>query len=121
MKAVVLAAGEGVRLRPLTLTRPKHMISVGGKPILEHCLIAIKTCGINEVIIVVNYMADNIRRHFGSGEKLGLKIEYAYQESVVGTGNAVSVAESYVKEDFLLVYGDLLFTPEALKKVLSFA
>jgi len=119
MKAVVLAAGEGVRLQPLTLTRPKHMIIVGGKPILEHCLTAINACGINEVIIVVNYMAKNIRRHLGSGEKLGLKIEYAYQESVVGTGNAVGVAESYVKEDFLLVYGDLLFTPEALKKVLS--
>ena len=119
MKAVVLAAGEGVRLRPLTLTRPKHMISVGGKPILEHCLTAIKACGINDVIIVVNYMADNIRSYFGSGEKLGLKIEYAYQKSVIGTGNAVGVAEPYVEEDFLLVYGDLLFTPEALKKVLS--
>lgn len=119
MKAVVLAAGEGVRLRPLTLTRPKHMIIVGGKPILEHCLTAIKMCGMNEVIIVVNYMADNIRRYFGSGEKFGLNVEYAYQKSVVGTGNAVGVAEPYVKEDFLLVYGDLLFTPEALKKVLS--
>ncbi len=119
MKAVVLAAGEGVRLRPLTLTRPKHMISVGGKPILEHCLNAIKACGINEVVIVVNYMADVIRGYFCSGEKLGLKIEYAYQKAVVGTGNAVSAAESYVDEDFLLVYGDLLFTPEALKKVLD--
>ncbi|MGB9853605.1 MAG: bifunctional sugar-1-phosphate nucleotidylyltransferase/acetyltransferase [Candidatus Bathyarchaeales archaeon] len=119
MKAVVLAAGEGVRLRPLTLTRPKHMLSVGGKPILEHCLTAIKACGISDVVIVVNYMADNIRNYFGSGEKLGLRIEYAYQKSVVGTGNAVGVAEPYVEEDFLLVYGDLLFTPEALKKVLS--
>ncbi|MEM2546008.1 MAG: sugar phosphate nucleotidyltransferase [Candidatus Bathyarchaeia archaeon] len=119
MKAVVLAAGEGVRLRPITLTRPKHMISLGGKPILEHCLNAIKACGIDEVIIVVGYMADVIRGHFGSGEKIGLKIDYAFQKSVVGTGNAVSAAEPYISEDFLLVYGDLLFTAEALRKVLD--
>jgi bifunctional UDP-N-acetylglucosamine pyrophosphorylase/glucosamine-1-phosphate N-acetyltransferase len=119
VKAVVLAAGEGVRLRPITLNRPKHIISVGGKPILEHCLNNIKACGIDEAIIVVNYMADVIRRYFGSGDRLGLKIEYAYQKLVVGTGSAVSVVEPYVDDDFLLIYGDLLFTTEALKKVLD--
>jgi len=119
VKAVVLAAGEGVRLQPITLTRPKHLISIGGKPVLEHCLNAIKACGISEIIMVVHYMAEAIRKYFGSGEKLGLKIEYAYQKSVLGTGNAVSVAEPYVDGDFLLVYGDLLFTAEALKKVLE--
>jgi bifunctional UDP-N-acetylglucosamine pyrophosphorylase/glucosamine-1-phosphate N-acetyltransferase len=119
MKAVVLAAGEGVRLQPLTLTRPKHLISVGGKPILEHCLNAIKACGINEVIIVVNYMAEAIRKYFGSGEGFGLKIEYVKQPAVLGTGNAVGVVEPYVQEDFVLIYGDLLFTSEALRKVLS--
>lgn len=119
MKAVVLAAGEGVRLQPLTFTRPKHMISVGGKPILEHCLDAVKACGINHVIIVVHYMADVIRQHFGSGEKFGLEIEYFEQPSVLGTGNAVSVVEPFIEDDFVLVYGDLLFTPEALKKVLN--
>lgn len=119
MKAVVLAAGEGVRLRPITLTRPKHMISLGGKPILEHCLNAIKACGINEVLVVVNYMSDVIRKYFGSGERLKLKIEYVLQKAVVGTGNALSVAEPYVNEDFLLVYGDLLFTTKTLRKVLD--
>jgi UDP-N-acetylglucosamine diphosphorylase/glucosamine-1-phosphate N-acetyltransferase len=119
VKAVVLAAGEGVRLQPITLTRPKHLISIGGKPILEHCLTAIKACGISEIVIVVHYMAEAIREYFGSGEKLGLKIEYAYQKGVLGTGNAAGVAEPYVDGDFLLVYGDLLFTAEALKKVLE--
>jgi bifunctional UDP-N-acetylglucosamine pyrophosphorylase/glucosamine-1-phosphate N-acetyltransferase len=119
VKAVVLAAGEGVRLQPITLTRPKHLISIGGKPVLEHCLNSIKACGISEVIIVVHYMAEAIRKYFGSGEKLGLKIEYAYQKSVLGTGNALSVAEPHTDRDFLLVYGDLLFTAEALKKVLE--
>lgn len=119
MKAVVLAAGEGVRLQPLTFTRPKPMVHVGGKPVLEHCLEAIKACGINHVVIVIHYMAEVIRRHFGSGESLGLKIEYAEQPSVLGTGNAVGIAEPFVDGDFVLVYGDLLFTPEALKKVLA--
>jgi bifunctional UDP-N-acetylglucosamine pyrophosphorylase/glucosamine-1-phosphate N-acetyltransferase len=64
-------------------------------------------------------MAEAIREYFGSGEKLGLKIEYAYQKGVLGTGNAAGVAEPYVDGDFLLVYGDLLFTAEALKKVLE--
>ncbi|MBS7647398.1 MAG: sugar phosphate nucleotidyltransferase [Candidatus Bathyarchaeia archaeon] len=119
MKAVVLAAGEGIRLRPLTFTRPKPMLSVGGKPVLQHCLEAIKTCGVTHVIIVVNYMADTIRSYFGSGEKFGLKIEYVEQPRVLGTGNAVSVVEPFLQEDFVLVYGDLLFTAEALQKAIT--
>lgn len=119
MKAVVLAAGEGVRLQPVTSTRPKHLIKVGGKPILEHCLNALKACGIDEALIVVHYMADAIRRYFGDGKSFGLKIEYVEQKAVLGTGNAVSVVEPYVKDDFLLVYGDLLFAVEGVKNVVN--
>jgi len=119
MKAVILAAGEGMRLQPITSTRPKHLIKVGGKPILEHCLNVLKASGINEILMVVHYMADAIRNYFGDGGKFGLKIEYVEQKAVLGTGNAVGVAEPYVKEDFLLVYGDLLFTAEAVKKVIG--
>jgi len=115
MKAVVLAAGEGVRLQPITATRPKHLIKVGGKPILEHCLEALKACGVTEIVIVTHYMGDAIRQSFGDGEKMGLKIEYVEQAEIVGTGNAVSVVEPYVDDDFVLVYGDLLFAPEAMK------
>jgi UDP-N-acetylglucosamine diphosphorylase/glucosamine-1-phosphate N-acetyltransferase len=119
MKAVLLAAGEGVRLQPVTSTRPKHLIRVGGKPILEHCLEAVKACGITEAVIVTHYMADAIRQYFGDGAKLGLKLEYAEQSAVLGTGNAVSVAEPFVDGDFVLVYGDLLFASDALKSVVS--
>jgi len=119
MKAAILAAGEGVRLQPLTATRPKHLIKVGGKPILEHCLNALKTSGVNEAVIVVNYMADAIRAYFGDGKRLGLKIEYAEQNAVLGTGNAVSMVEPFVQEDFLLVNGDLLFDAEAVKTVVD--
>lgn len=119
MKAVILAAGEGVRLQPITSTRPKHLIKVGGEPILEHCLNVVKTSGIDETLIVIYYMGDAIRQYFGDGEKFGLKIEYVEQKAVLGTGNAVNVVEPYVKDDFLLVYGDLLFSADAVKNVID--
>ncbi len=118
MKAVLLAAGEGVRLQPITATRPKHLIKVGGKPILQFCLESVKNAGINEAIVVTHYMADNIRRYFGDGEKLGLKVSYVEQKAVLGTGNATAAAEPYVDGDFVLVYGDLLFGINAVKETL---
>jgi bifunctional UDP-N-acetylglucosamine pyrophosphorylase/glucosamine-1-phosphate N-acetyltransferase len=119
MKAVLLAAGEGVRLQPITATRPKHLIRVGGKPILEHCLEALKASGVTEAIVVTHYMGDAIRQYFGDGEKMGLKIAYVEQAAMLGTGNAVSVVEPYVDGDFVLVYGDLLFAPDAVKNLLG--
>jgi UDP-N-acetylglucosamine diphosphorylase/glucosamine-1-phosphate N-acetyltransferase len=117
MKAVVLAAGEGVRLQPITATRPKHLIQVGGKPILEYCLDAVKASGVTEVVVVTHYMGDAIRQCFGDGESMGLKISYVEQAEMLGTGNAVSVVEPYIDGDFVLVYGDLLFAREALAGV----
>ena len=114
MKAIVLAAGEGTRLHPITATRPKHLIQVGGKPILEHCLDALKISGITEVIVVTHYMSGAIRQYFGDGEKIGLKISYVEQPKIRGTANAVSVVEPHVDSDFILIYGDLLFSHEAL-------
>ncbi|MGQ9624750.1 MAG: bifunctional sugar-1-phosphate nucleotidylyltransferase/acetyltransferase [Candidatus Bathycorpusculaceae bacterium] len=119
MKGVVLAAGEGVRLQPITTTRPKHLIQLGGKPILEHCLDALKVAGIDETLIVINYMGEKIRSYFGNGKDFGLKIEYVEQEAVKGTGNAIGIVEPYVKGEFLVAYGDLLFTPEAVKGVIN--
>jgi UDP-N-acetylglucosamine diphosphorylase/glucosamine-1-phosphate N-acetyltransferase len=119
MKAVVLAAGEGVRLQPVTATRPKHLIRVGGKPILQYSLEALKSAGVTEIILVTHYMRDTIREFFGNGEELGLALTYVDQPSILGTGNAASVAEPYVKEDFLLVYGDLLFSAESVQRVLK--
>jgi len=117
MKAVVLAAGEGVRLQPITATRPKHLIQVGGKPIIEYCLDALKASVITEVIVVTHYMGDAIRECFGDGAGMGLKIAYVEQAEMLGTGNAVSVVEPYVEGDFILVYGDLLLAPEAVADV----
>ncbi len=119
MKAVLLAAGAGERLMPLTATRPKHLIKVGGKPILQFCLEAVKRAGITEAIIVTHYMGEAIKSYFGDGEKLGLKLSYVEQKAILGTGNAVEVAEPYVDGDFVLIYGDLLFGQDAVKEVLA--
>ena len=119
MKAVLLAAGEGVRLLPITSTRPKHLIKVAGKPILQYCLEAVKNAQITEAIIVTHYKAESIRQYFGDGEKLGLKISYVEQKTVLGTGNAASVAEPFVDDDFVLIYGDLLFGVDAVKNALQ--
>lgn len=118
MKTVVLAAGEGIRLRPLTLTRPKHLIPVGGKPLLEHLLTSLKTAGIDEALIVVHYMADRIRQYFGDGSHLGMKINYIVQKQIGGTADAVRTAEDYAKEGFLLVYGDLYIKSSIIKQIL---
>ncbi len=116
MKAVILAAGAGVRLNPITATRPKHLIKVGGKSILQHCLEALKDAGITQAAVVTHYMGEAIRKYFGDGSKLGMQLEYIAQPSIMGTGNATGVAESYAKDDFLLVYGDLLFSSYAVKR-----
>ena len=118
MKAVILAAGEGVRLLPITATRPKHMIKIGGKPILEHCLEALKKSGITEVSIVIHYLGKSIRDYLGDGAKFGLKLDYIEQPSILGTGNAAGMAEPYVDDKFVLVYGDLLFSEDALKHII---
>lgn len=119
MKAVLLAAGAGERLLPLTATRPKHLLKVGGKPILQYCLEAVKAAGITEVVIVTHYMADAIHSYFSDGSQLGLKVTYVAQPKILGTGNAAGVAEPYLHGDFVLIYGDLLFGQDAVKTVLS--
>jgi UDP-N-acetylglucosamine diphosphorylase/glucosamine-1-phosphate N-acetyltransferase len=119
MKAVLLAAGAGERLMPLTATRPKHLIKVCGKPILQFCLEAVRQAGIDEAIVVTHYKGDAIQNHFRDGEKLGLKLTFVEQKKILGTGNAAEVAEPYVDGDFVLIYGDLLFGKDTVKRVLS--
>jgi bifunctional UDP-N-acetylglucosamine pyrophosphorylase/glucosamine-1-phosphate N-acetyltransferase len=92
---------------------------VGGKPILQFCLEAVKKAGITEALIVTHYMGDAIRNYFGDGEKLGLHMSYVEQKAVLGTGNAAATAEPYMDEDFVLVYGDLLFGVNAVKETVS--
>jgi UDP-N-acetylglucosamine diphosphorylase/glucosamine-1-phosphate N-acetyltransferase len=119
MKAIILTAGKGTRLHPLTLTRPKHLVPVGGKPIVDHVLAALKHAGVDEAVFIVHYMAQRLQSHLGDGTKYGMRFEYAVQEHLKGTADAASFAESFVKDDFLLTYGDWLTTPSAIGTVLQ--
>jgi UDP-N-acetylglucosamine diphosphorylase/glucosamine-1-phosphate N-acetyltransferase len=109
LKAVILAAGEGTRLRPLTLTRPKHVFPIAGKPLLEHTLGALKNTGINEVLIVVGYLKEKIIETLGDSKKFGIEISYTEQTEVLGTADATRLAEKFVNDEpFLLINGDVI-------------
>ncbi len=120
MQAVVLAAGEGQRLRPFTANKPKVMIKVANKPILEYVIEALKNAGIHDIVLVVGYKRSRIIDYFGSGEKWGVKIRYAVQEQQLGTAHALKQAEKFVESDELIVVsGDNIFdskTVEMLKE-----
>ncbi|MFX1327847.1 MAG: bifunctional sugar-1-phosphate nucleotidylyltransferase/acetyltransferase [Promethearchaeota archaeon] len=121
MKAVILAAGKGKRLMPITSTRPKPMIPIANKPILEYTISGLKDSGINEILLIVGYKEEVIREYFGNGQdKFNIKINYITQEKQLGTGHAVSFAKDFVNnEPFLLMYGDLMIDPKIFKEALE--
>ena len=121
MKAVILAAGKGTRLNPITTLRPKPMIPIGGKPLLEHTLLNLRSVGVQEILIIVGYKEEIIKNYFGNGlSKFNLKIEYVTQLEHLGTSHAVGFAKDFVgDEDFFLMYGDLLTDPLVFKDVLE--
>ncbi|NVM16600.1 MAG: NTP transferase domain-containing protein [Candidatus Lokiarchaeota archaeon] len=120
MKAVIIAAGKGKRLNPITSTIPKPMIPIGGKPLLEHSILCLKEVGITEILIIVGYREDLIKNYFGDGlNKFNVKIEYISQREHLGTAHAVGFAKDFVGEDnFLLMYGDLITDPKVYKEIL---
>lgn len=118
MDAVILAAGEGTRLRPLTSTRPKPMLPVGGKTILEWGLEALAAGGVDKAVIVVGYKKEVISGFFGK-EYAGIKIEYVEQKEQLGTAHAVSMAEGKVTGEFYVMNGDLLVSESLIEKFLS--
>ena len=119
MKAVVLAAGEGSRMRPLTYTRPKVMLPLANKPILEHLLLETSRSGIKEFIIVVGYRGEQIRDYFGSGRKWGINIEYVTQRRQLGTTDALKAVEGLTNGNFLVINGDSIFRQEDIKNLAS--
>src|SRR5258706_5203812 len=108
MKAVVMAGGEGSRLRPLTIRRPKAMVPIAGKPVMEHILNLLKRHGITEVIVTVQYLASNIEDYFGNGSQFGTRITYSREDVPLGTAGSVKNAEEQLTEPFLVISGDAL-------------
>jgi len=108
MKAVVMAGGEGSRLRPLTIRRPKPMVPIAGKPVMEHILQLLKRHGITEVVVTVQYLASNIEDYFGNGAQFGMRITYSREDVPLGTAGSVKNAEEQLTEPFLVISGDAL-------------
>jgi mannose-1-phosphate guanylyltransferase/phosphomannomutase len=108
VKAVVMAGGEGTRLRPLTSNQPKPMVPIVGKPCMEHILELLKQHGLEDVIVTVAFLPQAIRSYFGDGESLGLEIEYSVEESPLGTAGSVRLASGRLDETFLVISGDAL-------------
>ncbi|WP_165988364.1 mannose-1-phosphate guanyltransferase [Streptomyces sp. YIM 98790] len=109
MKAVVMAGGEGTRLRPMTASMPKPLLPVANRPIMEHVLRLLKQHGLTETVVTVQFLASLVKNYFGDGEELGMELSYAHEEKPLGTAGSVKNAEEALKDDsFLVISGDAL-------------
>ena len=109
MKAVILAGGLGIRLRPLTYKKPKPMLPLGGKPMLEHLIKWIKKNNVKEIVLCTSYLHKTIENYFGNGKKFGVRIEYAISKKPLATAGQLKTAEKLVDDTFVCVYGDSIF------------
>lgn len=113
MKAVILAAGKGTRMRELTAEIPKPMLKVQDKPILQHIVEGLVSAGVSEICVIVGWKREVIEEYFGDGAAFGAKIAYVLQEVQDGTGKAPELAKDFVGDDsLLLTYGDILVKAE---------
>ena len=120
MKAVILAAGKGTRMRDLTNEIPKPMLKVQGKPILQHIVEGLLSVGIREFCIVTGWHAEVVENFFGDGSQFGARISYVRQVVQDGTGKAPELAKAFAgNEPFLLTYGDILVKPETYADMLK--
>jgi mannose-1-phosphate guanylyltransferase/phosphomannomutase len=109
MKALILAAGQGTRLRPLTDHRPKPMVVIGNQPMLAHSLRWLRHHNITEIAINLNYRPEVITNYFGDGSQMGVQITYSYEDPVLGTAGAVRKLKDFFQDGpFVVVYGDFL-------------
>lgn len=110
MKAVIVAGGRGQRLQPLTNHIAKPMITIAGKPILEHLINLLKKHKITDLIVCVGYLSESITSYFGNGSQFGVKIKYLYEVpgKPLGTAGAVWAASGELKDDFIVAYADII-------------
>ena len=119
MKAVVMAGGEGTRLRPLTSNQPKPMVPIVGKPCMEHIIELLRDHGFEDVIVTVAFLPQAIRSYFGAGENQGVNIEYSVEESPLGTAGSVRLAAPALDSTTLVISGDALCDID-LSKIMEF-
>jgi mannose-1-phosphate guanylyltransferase/phosphomannomutase len=118
MKAVIMAGGEGTRLRPLTSQRPKPLVPALNMPIMEHIVLLLKQHGITEIVVTLHYLADEIEGYFGDGSEWGVSIAYSVEDTPLGTAGSVKQAEALLKDDaFLIISGDALTDIDLTKSI----
>ncbi len=119
MKAYILAAGEGTRMRPLTANIPKPLLPVAGKPFLIHTLESLRENEITDVTILIGWRGRRVRDYLGDGSEFGLNIHYENQERRLGTAHAIGLAKKHVDGPFLSINGDVVLTSNSVKGFLS--
>jgi len=118
-QAVILAAGEGQRLRPFTATKPKVMLSIAGKPILQYVVESLAQNGIRNIVLVVGYRREQVFDYMGSGERFGVDITYITQERQLGTAHALAQAKAVTESEFLVLSGDNLIEADAIAQFIA--
>jgi bifunctional UDP-N-acetylglucosamine pyrophosphorylase/glucosamine-1-phosphate N-acetyltransferase len=119
MKALILAAGEGTRMRPLTANVPKPLLPVAGKPFLQHIIEILEDLKIRDIDLLIGWKDLKIKEYFGDGKKFNVKINYLQQEKRLGTAHAVGMAKETISEPFICLNGDVVITAEIISKVLA--
>lgn len=119
MKAVILAAGEGTRLRPFTVSKPKVMIPIANRPIIEYAIEALSKNGIKDIVLVVGYRKESIMSYFEDGKKFGVSIDYVVQQKPLGTAHALLQAEKEISGEFLVLPGDNLIDPKEVSRLME--
>lgn len=108
MKAVVMAGGEGSRLRPLTCTRPKPLVPLCNKPVMAYIIELLKRHGVDQVLVTLHYLANEIVSYFGDGSDWGIQMIYSVEDEPLGTAGSVKKVESYLNDTFFIISGDCL-------------
>jgi NDP-sugar pyrophosphorylase family protein len=119
MKAMILAAGEGTRLRPLTSDRPKPMLDLAGRPLIAHLIELLRRHGVTEIAVNLHHKPEALQSYLGDGAALGVRITYSYEDALMGTAGAVKKIARFFDERFFVLYGDVL-TDMDLSSLASF-
>jgi UDP-N-acetylglucosamine diphosphorylase/glucosamine-1-phosphate N-acetyltransferase len=118
MECVILAAGEGIRMRPLTATRPKVMIPLANRPMADHLVCAARDAGVTEFVFVVGYKEQEVRDYFGDGSDFGVSVRYVTQRHQKGTADALRAAEDHLSNSFLVLNGDMVMSSQDIAGII---
>lgn len=119
LKAIILSAGEGSRMRPLTLTKPKTMLPVAGKPIIQYNIESLRDNGITDILLIVHYKEEIVRNYFGDGSDFGVNISYKTQKDFLGTANAISYGEDFIDNSIIVLNGDIILDDEIIHEIIK--